>query len=87
MIYKDETQVPAMYLRIDEDRTRRGVECLRLYRRDWDGKTNMLRDKPLHDEWSHGADAMRMAAIGIKSIGFSNAPLEETYKAAAKYFG
>jgi hypothetical protein len=49
---------------IDEANCQRGIECLRLYRRDYDGKTNMLRDKPLHDEWSHGADALRCFASG-----------------------
>lgn len=49
---------------IDETNCARGIECLRLYRRDYDGKTNMLRDKPYHDEWSHGADALRCFASG-----------------------
>lgn len=49
----------------DEKAVHRGVECLREYRRKWDEKTQMFLNKPLHDQYSHGADAFRMLAIGI----------------------
>lgn len=49
----------------DEHQTHRGIECLREYRREWDDKLNMFRNKPLHNQYSHGADAFRMLAIGI----------------------
>lgn len=44
----------------------RGIECLREYRRDWDEKTQMFKNKPLHNQYSHGADAFRMLAMGIE---------------------
>lgn len=43
----------------------RGLECLREYRRDWDEKAQMFKNKPLHNQYSHGADAFRMLAVGI----------------------
>lgn len=49
----------------DETRTHRGVECLREYRRGWDDKLQIFKTAPLHNEFSHGADAFRMLAIGI----------------------
>lgn len=44
----------------------RGLECLREYRREWDDKTQMFKNKPLHNQFSHGADAFRMLALGIE---------------------
>lgn len=42
----------------DQDKTLRLVECLKRYRRDVNQKTNEP-GAPLHDEYSHGADAFR----------------------------
>lgn len=44
-------------------RCEQGIECLRLYRREYDSETKVFKDKPLHDWTSHGADSMRYAAI------------------------
>jgi phage terminase large subunit len=49
----------------DEDKTYRGIECLREYRREWDEKAGMFKNKPLHNQFSHGADAFRQLAMGI----------------------
>lgn len=49
----------------DQEKTHRGIECLREYRREWDDKMQVFRNKPLHNQYSHGADAFRMLAIGI----------------------
>ena len=49
----------------DQTKTHRGLECLREYRREWDDKLNMFRNKPLHNQYSHGADAFRQLAVGI----------------------
>ena len=42
----------------DATKTARLVECLKRYRRDINQKTNEP-GAPLHDEYSHGADAFR----------------------------
>jgi phage terminase large subunit len=42
-----------------------GLECLREYRRDWDEKAQMFKSSPLHNKYSHGADAFRMLAMGL----------------------
>lgn len=49
----------------DETLTHRGLECLREYRREWDDKLQMFKQKPMHNQYSHGADAFRYLAIGI----------------------
>lgn len=46
----------------------RGIEALRQYRKDWDEKLKVFRDRPKHDWTSHGADALRYLAVGIQEI-------------------
>jgi phage terminase large subunit len=48
----------------DAERCERGIEAISLYRRDYDEKTEMFKDRPLHDWASHGADALRCFAAG-----------------------
>lgn len=48
----------------NEETTKRGVECLWQYRRDWDERGKIWRNNPLHDWTSHGADAFRYFAAG-----------------------
>lgn len=47
----------------DAERCARGVEALKQYRREWDGKRQVWRERPLHDWASHGADAFRYGAM------------------------
>lgn len=47
----------------DEDRCGRGIEALKQYRREWDGKRQTWRETPLHDWTSHAADAFRYGAL------------------------
>lgn len=49
----------------DEKNCYRGIECLREYRREYDEKAQMFKNKPLHNQYSHGADAFRQLAMGI----------------------
>jgi hypothetical protein len=50
---------------IDETNCERGVECIRNYRTEFDMKLNTIKPQPRHDEYSHGADAMRIGVMGI----------------------
>lgn len=47
----------------DHDRCERGIEALKQYRREWDGKRQVWRERPLHDWTSHAADAFRYLAM------------------------
>ena len=46
----------------DESRTEKGRRFLTLYRAQWDEKRRVLSRTPIHDECSHGADALRYYA-------------------------
>ena len=48
----------------DKDKTEKGLDALRAYRRVWDEKLKAYRDTPLHDWASDPADAFRTFAIG-----------------------
>ena len=49
----------------DADRTERGRACLNGYRREYDDKRQVFKEKPLHDWASDGADAFR---TGVQAI-------------------
>jgi len=59
----------------DTDRCERGIEALKQYRREWDGKRQVWRERPLHDWASHAADAFRYGAL--------SRPINKTPKALA----
>jgi hypothetical protein len=48
---------------IDAKNCRRGINCLKGYRKEWDERLKVYRNKPRHDEYSHGADAFRTLAM------------------------
>lgn len=60
----------------DADGTAEGIEALRNYHRAFDEKKAALRDTPVHDWTSHGADAFRILAVAWRE----EAKLEEKPK-------
>lgn len=52
----------------DAEKCQRGLEGLRQYRREWDEKLKAFRARPLHDWTSHGSDAFRYLAVGLKEL-------------------
>lgn len=48
---------------IDEERCSRLIDCLDSYRKEWDDRLGTWKDKPLHDQFSHGYKAFETAAI------------------------
>lgn len=52
--------------RFDAEKCAEGIEALRQYRREWDDKNRVFRDRPLHDWCSHPADAFQTLALGVK---------------------
>jgi phage terminase large subunit len=50
----------------DRERTARGRECLAHYRRDFNDKMGIYKESPVHDWSSHGADAFRTLAMGLR---------------------
>lgn len=42
------------------------IDCLHNYSKEWDEKLQVWKLTPLHDEYSHGADALRQVAMGTR---------------------
>lgn len=59
----------------NEKTCQKGLEALKMYKKEWDEKRNDFNPKPLHDWTSHGADAFRYLAMGFKED--SNREYEE----------
>lgn len=51
---------------IDQEKCADGLQCLRHYRYDVDPDTRQFSKIPLHDWASHGADAWRYMAVGLR---------------------
>jgi phage terminase large subunit len=50
----------------DEVKARRLIDCLANYRQEWIQARQTFGTKPLHDQYSHGADAFRYLAVGTR---------------------
>lgn len=59
----------------DAEKCADGLQCLRRYRWDKDDVRGGFKRTPLHDQYSHGADAFRYAAVASKQ-GTKAAPLK-----------
>jgi phage terminase large subunit len=53
---------------MDSDKCERLVEAMKQYRREWDGKRQVWRERPLHDWTSHPADAARTLAMAHRPV-------------------
>jgi hypothetical protein len=69
---------------IDEVKCKRLIKCIDNYRQAFDEKTQRYSGKPVHDQFSHGCDALRMMAVSLNKISRSIAPedLERYYREA-----
>lgn len=52
---------------VDEEKCSRLIKCIENYRKEFDVNHGIYKSKPVHDQYSHGADALRYAAIAIKT--------------------
>lgn len=52
----------------DEENCSDGLQCLRRYRYDIDQETGQVSKKPVHDNYSHGADAFRYFALEADTL-------------------
>ena len=55
---------PRMYF--DKDRCKDGIEALKSYRRDWDDKRKVFKERPTHDWSSHASDSFRYLAVSMQ---------------------
>ena len=58
----------------DHEKCKQGIKALELYRRDYDDKREVFKERPLHDWTSHAADAFRYLAMGLKPIRMIQPP-------------
>lgn len=74
------TTLPRIY--IDEKRCKPLLVALKNYRREYDTKNKVYKNKPTHDSHSHIADALRYLclSIGKTQDGRSAEDLEEMYR-------
>ena len=70
----------------DRQNTEEGLQCLRHYRYDVDPETKMFSAKPLHDEYSHGADAFRYIGLMINEPKKAQSQ-RATYRPPASWMG
>jgi len=53
----------------DAEKCALGIKALRHYRREWNEAAQTWRSAPVHDHASHGADAARYLALGVRDTG------------------
>lgn len=58
----------------DESKCSSGIKALESYRRQWNEKQGCWSSHPLHNHFSHGADAFRTLAVGLRRIDEKNNP-------------
>jgi hypothetical protein len=57
---------PQMWFNSKGEGMAHGLDCLRMYRAEYDDKHMTLKTRPLHDWASHGADAFRYGVMGLQ---------------------
>ena len=53
---------------IDEKKCERFIKCIENYRREWDSRREMYKDKPVHDWASHFADSLRYLCLALPKM-------------------
>jgi phage terminase large subunit len=71
------TMFPNMWF--DRENCADGLNCLRHYRYEVDPETGQFSRTPLHDQYSHGADAFRYIALMVKEPAKQRKPRPVAY--------
>jgi hypothetical protein len=53
----------------DKDKCDMGIRALINYHKDFNQKLLNYKFHPVHDQWSHGADAFRYLSLGVDNEG------------------
>lgn len=65
-----------------------GLKCIDFYHKKYNDALKVYYDEPVHDKWSHGADAFRYACLGIRIHGTgTGGTLDSDYRALRNYWG
>lgn len=78
------TMFPTCYF--DRENCHEGLQCLRHYRYEVDPETGLFSKNPLHDAYSHGADAFRMLGLMVNE---PKKPVQKkaTYQPSGSWMG
>ena len=61
-----------------------GIKRLRHFRKEWDDSREVWKDRPRHDDNSHGADAFMTFATGFRDVSDSwGKPVKRNLKGLA----
>jgi len=71
----------------DQGKCKEGIQALENYKKKWSPIIGGWTSEPLHDEFSHGADAFRYLCAGLPRLSSSFGGIERDYKAARNFFG
>lgn len=71
----------------DQNKCKSGIDCLENYKKKWSPIIGGWSSEPLHDEYSHGADAMRYLCTGLNRLGSGIGDLNKEFKALRNYWG
>lgn len=74
--------IPLCYF--DRDMCAAGILCLDGYHKEWDEKHSVWKKMPVHDQFSHGADAFMTFADGYYHTSVVEEQADEVYGAANK---
>lgn len=61
--------------------------ALENYKKKWSPIIGGWSSEPLHDEYSHGADAFRYLCAGLNKLSGISGGLEKDYKAVRAFWG
>lgn len=83
----DATRAIIRVARFNEPKVGRLLDGLYSYRREYDDRLQMFRDKPLHDWASHPSDAMRYLSVGWRDYGGSRRITSSQFKVKSAIAG
>ena len=50
---------------MDSAKTKYVQQAMENYTKEWDDRLGVFKDRPLHNEWSHAADAIRYMVVSV----------------------
>ena len=59
----EQARVTLPFCYFDETKCKRLIKCLELYQKKFNKQMEVYLDEPLHNQWSHAADAFRYLSL------------------------
>lgn len=70
----------------DEERCKEGLQALQNYKKRWNSQIGGFTSQPVHDDASHGSDAMRYLCAGYHLVD-DKGSIENDFRAMRSYWG